>query len=361
MNKEKIPVSFPGQNKIEGEAHKINGVVNEFNKRPRTKKSRPANDVAHEIIKKEKSAPIDPAKIPKEERPWNENMRNAGIHILSDGFMEIPRWDKTGKNTSSPLRIRQKVDGINSAIRMQDNILENYRAEEKSPLSEFSKIESIQEVIEYANELLISWRNAKPEDKKDLQMQLADVVLQLENCRKEFKVAAKDQADAIMKLKDSLGRENPGALAARTVAALNNLAKRIDEMQLVMPIMALRKEVLILEKRRCVGALNRSAAYLTGISRPSVFHDHPIKPPASRINDNEVVELDKKIGKALHLLDTIHALPYSQQAEQAKFQLINKAKRLFMSKKKFVDNLGPAKEALEETIKILKSDIEHLG
>lgn len=83
--------------------------------------------------------------------------------------------------------------------------------------------------------------------------------------------------------------------------------------------------------------------------------------PASRINDNEVIVLDRQIGKALHLLDTIYILPYSKQAEQAKFQLINKAKRLFMSKKKLVDNLGTAKEALEETIKILKSDIEHIG
>lgn len=275
MIKEKMPVSFPGQNKIEAEAHKINEAVDDYYKRPRTNKSRSTDDVAHEIIKKDRSAPIDLSKMPKEERQWYENMRNAGIRILSDGFMEIPRWEKTGKYASSPLRIRQKVDGINSAIRMQDNILENYRAEEKSPLSEFSKLESIQEVIEYANELLTSWRMAKPEDKKDLQMQLANVVLQLENCRNEFKVAARDQSGAVMKLKDSLGRENPGALAARTVAALNNLAKRMNEMQLIMPIMALRKELLILEKRRSAGAINRSAAYITGTMRHAVFHEHP--------------------------------------------------------------------------------------
>lgn len=356
-----MPVSFPGQNKIEAEAHKINRAVDDYYKRPRTNKSRSADEVAHEIIKKEKSAPIDLSKMPKGERQWYENMRNAGIRILDDGFVEIPRWEKTGKYATSPLRIRQKVDGINSAIRMQDNILEIYRSEEKDHLSEFSKLESIQEVIEHANELLTSWRIAKPEDKKDLQMQLANVVLQLEHCRNEFKVAARDQSDKVMGLRDRLGRENPGALAARTVAALNSLAKRINEMQLIMPIMALRKEILILEKRRTDGALKRSAAYLTGVTRHAVFHEHPAKPPASRINDNEVVELEKQIGRTLYLLDTIHVLPYSKQAEQAKFHLTNKVKKFFISKKNLVDNLGPTKEALEETIKILKSDIEHLG
>lgn len=361
MNKEQMSVLFPGQKKTEEEAHRINEKINDFYQRTRTNKSRPRDDVAHEIIKKEKSLPIDLSQMPQDERKWCENMQNFGIRILRDGFVEIPRWEKSGKHAEKPLRVRQKVDGINSAIRMQDNILAVYRSEEKGPTSEFSKLESIQEVIEHANELLTSWRLAKPEDKKDLQIQLANVVLQLENCRNEFKVAVKDQSEKVMGLKDSLDRENPGALAARTVAALNNLAKRMNEMQLIMPIIALRKELMILEKRRSTGAINKSSAYLTGILRHSVFHERQAKLPASRINDNEVAELDKRIGKALHLLGTVHALPYSQQAEQAKFSLMNKTKKFFSSKEKLVENLDNIKEVLEDTIKILESDVDHLG
>ena len=361
MSKKEFPVLFPGQNKIEADAHRINEKVDEHYARPRTNKSRPRDDVAHEIIKNERSSPIDLSKMPQDERKWCENMQGFGIRILRDGFVEIPRWEKSRKHAEDPMRVRQKVNGINSAIRMQDNILETYRSEEKEPISEFSKLESIQEVIEHANELLTGWRMAKPEDKKGLQTQLADVVLQLENCRNEFKVAAKDQSEKVMELKDSLDRENPGALAARTVAALNSLAKRMNEMQLIMPIIALRKELLILEKRRSTGAINKSSAYLTGILRHSVFHDHPTKSPDSRINDNEVAELDKRIGKTLHLLGTVHALPYSQQAEQAKFHLFNTAKKYFASKKKLIANCGPAQEALEEAIAILKSNLEHLG
>lgn len=356
-----MPMPFPGQNKMETDAHRINEKVDVFYDQPRTNKFRSRDVVAHKIIKNEKSFPIDLSKMPQDERKWCENMQNIGIRILKDGFVEIPRWEKSGKHAEKPLRVRQKVDGINSAIRMQDNILKAYRSDEKGPNSEFSKLGSIQEVIERSNELLTSWRMAKPEEKKELQIQLADVVLQLENCRNEFKVAVKDQSEKVMGLKDSLDRENPGALAARTVAALNSLAKRMNEMQLIMPIIALRKELLILEKRRSTGAINRASAYLTGILRHSVFHDHPTKSPDSRINKNEVAELDKRIGKALHLLGIIHALPYSQQAEQAIFSLMNKAKKYFSSKERLVENLYDIKKNLGEAIDILKSDVEHLG
>jgi hypothetical protein len=361
MSKEQMPVLFPGQKKTEEEAHRVNEKVDDFYKRPRTNKSRPRDAVAHDIIKNEKSSPINLSKMLPDERKWCENMQNFGIRILKDGFVEVPRWEKSGKHAESPMRVRQKIDGINSAIRMQDNILDVYRSEEKGPSSEFSKLESIQEIIEHANELLTSWQLARPEEKKELQIQLADVVLQLENCRNEFKVAVKDQSEKVMGFKDSLDRENPGALAARTVAALNSLAKRMNEMQLIMPIIALRKELLILEKRRSTGAINKSSAYLTGILRHSVFHEHSTKFPDSRINQNEVAELDKRIGKALHLLGTIHALPYSQQAEQARFSLMNKAKKYFSSKERLVENLADAKQSLGEAINVLKSDVENLG
>ncbi|MFZ2882474.1 MAG: hypothetical protein WA019_05360, partial [Candidatus Moraniibacteriota bacterium] len=235
MNQEKFSIPFPGQKKKEEDAHRINEEVDAYYKRPRINKNRSADDVAHEIIKKEEHAQINLAQLSKEEKMWYENMKSAGVRILSDGFLEISRWDNTGKHVGNPVLIQQKVDGINSAIRMQDHILKNYRFDKEDKLSVFSQIESIQEVIEHANELLNKWSKTKPEDKEAMQMQLAHVILQLENCRNEFMVGTKDQTEAIIELKDSLGRENPGAFAARTVAALNNLAKRINEMQLIMP------------------------------------------------------------------------------------------------------------------------------
>ncbi len=358
MNQEKFSMPFPGQKKKEEDAHRINEAVDEYYKKPRTNKNRSADDVAHEIIKEEKHDRINLAQLSKEEKMWYENMKSAGVRILSDGFLEISRWDNTGKHAGNPVLIRQKVDGINSAIRMQDHILENYRFDKKEKPSVFSQIESIQEVIEHANELLNKWSKTKSEDKETMQMQLAHVILQLENCRNEFMVGTKDQAEAIIDLKDSLGRENPGAFAARTVAALNNLAKRINEMQLIMPSIAMRKESLVLEKRRIDGARRKSAGHLLTVLKHSVFNDNPKKSPDSRVNPNEVVEMNKKLGQALYLLDLIHTAPYFQQADQAKFQIFNKTKEYFSSKSNLIANLPLAKEGLEKSLEILESDME---
>lgn len=348
-------------NKKQEEADKTDEAVDEYYERPRTDKSRSADDVAHEVIKDGDNRPISLEQIPLEERQWYENMRDAGIRVLDGGFLEISRWDNTGKNFAKPKLMRQKIDGINSAIRMQDHILYGYRSEGESHSSEYSKIESIEEVIEWANELLNRWDTAKQEDKKDLQRQLADVVLQLERCRNEFKVEAKEQAAAVMELKDSRGRENPSALAARTVAALNNLSKRINEMHEIMPQMALRKEVLLLEKRRVEGVLRKADARLSGVLHHAVFSKNAKKSPESRIKDYEVTELDSKIGQALHLLGTVYVAPYFQQAEQAKFSLLSKTKKSFRSKNMLLANLDFVREALVETQIILRSDVSHFG
>lgn len=358
--KEAFPISFPGYDKIREKADRINEKVDTYFERPRTNKAKSADEVVDEIVKKE-STRINLLNLPEEERKWYENMQTAGIRILKDGFLEISRWDNTGKHFNRPVLIKQKVDDINSAIRMQDHVLEKYRSDEKDKTSHFSQIESIQEVIEYANEILNAWNYAKPEEKEEMQIQLANVILQLENCRNEFMVVTRDQATAVFDRKDSLGRENPGALAARTVAALNNLTKRINEMQLIVPFIALRKESLILEKRRLNGTRHKSVAHLQGVLHHAVFKDNPKKPPASRINANEVVELDRKIGKALYFLGSIHAAPYFQQAEQAKFYINNGSKKYFTSKNNLINNLPSIQEGIKEAIRILEPDMEQFG
>jgi DNA-binding response OmpR family regulator len=132
-------------------------------------------------------------------------------------------------------------------------------------------------------------------------------------------------------------------------------------MQLIMPLIALRKEMLILEKRRINSALRKSASQLQGVVNHFVFRDSAKKSPESRINDFEVDVLDRKIGMALHLLEKIHIAPYLQQAEQARLCILNKAKKYFRSRKQLINNLGPAREALAEAVKILESNVENFG
>lgn len=355
MNQENF---FKGQDKVEKEANKINDDVDAHYARPRIKKDRPADEVAHEVVKDG----IDTLKkISEENKLWYENMRNAGIRILDGGFLEISRWDNTGKNFGKPKIMKQKVDGINSAIRMQDHILGLYRSEDENKKNEYSKVESMQEVIEYANDLLNRWGMVKPEDKKEMQQKLADVVLQLEKCKNEFKLEVKDQAEEVIKLKDKLDRENPSALAARTVASLNNLAKRMNELQLISPLIALRKEVLILEKRRSEGIIRKAEGLLSGVVHHSLFSLNSKTAPEARINDYEIDVLDRKLGQVLNILESIYVAPYFQKAEQVKFFILNKIKKNFRTKKTLIENLDFVRDGINEMQNILRSDVGHFG
>ncbi len=343
--------------KKQEEANRINDAVDEYyDTHPRTKKS--ADELAAEIIKKE-ATPIPYRAIPEEQQDWQHNMNAAGVRALQEGFLEIKRWDNTGKYTEKPKRLKQTVEDLPSAIRMQDHILNNYRGEAEVHKSESSKLESIQEVIQYANHLLNEWNVADTETKQELQIQLADVVLQLEKCRNEFKIDARDQAKAVVSLKDSRGRENPSALAARTVGALNSLTERINQMRLIAPQIALRKEVLILEQRRLEKALRRADSLLSGVLHHSVFSEKTNSLPAQRIRDNEVAILETKLGQALHELETVYAAPYHHIAEQARF-FISRIKKLFRSKDSIINNREVIIETLADVQEILRTNPKDL-
>jgi hypothetical protein len=360
MTPEKMPINFSEFSKAHEEANEIDAKVDRHYKNPRVDKLRPKNEVAAKKIKEIPSRPIDTRGMGDDEKKWIENMKNAGITFLSDGHLEIPRWEKNKKNNYEPELVLQKVDGLISAYRMQNNIIEKYRVGKEDKKSELEEIESMQEVIEHANGLLLMWRTVKPEERDELQMQLVEIVLRLEKCKNEFKVKVKDQAEAVSELKDSKDRENPGALAARTVSALSSLAKRINETQSIMPVMAMRKEIIFLEQRRIKGAVERSKAHLNGVLHHPVFNEGSKDKSGERINDNEVEELNRKIGKTLHQLGTIHVFPYLAQTEQAIFHLKYDIKKHFSSKEELVRNIDSVKKSLTNVLMILGEDIERL-
>jgi len=324
---------------------------------PRSRKS--PDTVAHDIIKSEASL-IPYNRIPEEHRDWFQNMRDAGVRVLEDGFLEISRWDNTGAHAAKPRLITQKVDGLYSAIRMQNHILEGYRSEDTQAEDEYTKLESIQEVIESANDLLNQWKTVDLQGRKDLQLELAEIVLQLERCRNEFKIDAREQTKEVMKLKDSRGRDNPGALAARTVAALNDLTRRMNQMQLITPLIALRKEILVLEERRAAGMLRKASARLQGVLHHSVFAEKRNTAPENRIKDYEIEALDRKLGQAINALDSIYIAPHHQQAEQVKFAL-NHLKKFFRSKADLIGNLPAIREGLADIQDLLGTPVEHFG
>lgn len=358
MNPEKMPMPFPGQAKAQEEAKEINEKVDARFARPRAKKNRSKTNVAKEIIKKETEDYISLKNIPSDEKQWYKNMEEAGIKILKDGFLHISKWDKDDKGEIK--KTWQKVDGLESAIRMQRKILDKYRLDNIERKSEFSQLANVAEIIQCANDLLTRWKSVDMDEKKALQFQLASVVLQLENCINEFKIVVREKSEKVMGLKDSRGRENPGSLAAETVAALNNLTKRISEMREIMPIIAMRQEFLILEKRRIDDTVRKSKAQISGVLHHPIFREDAKREPASKIKDHEVNILNDKIGKVLYLLGTVHIFPYSSQARQAEFRLGREAKKYFSSKNRLIGNLSPVKEALQEAVKILETNVEYL-
>ena len=343
--------------KKQEEATRINNAVDEYHDtHPRTKKS--ASELAAEIIKEE-AAPIPYRAIPEEQQDWQRNLNAAGVRALQDGFLAVTRWDNTGQYREKPKRLTQTVEDLPAAIRMQDHILNNYRGETKESKSESTTLESIQEVIAHTNHLLNEWKVADADTKKELQTQLAEVVLQLEKCRNEFKVEARSQAEAVLPLKDSRGRENPSALAARTVGALNSLTERINQMRLIAPQIALRKEVLILEQRRQEKALRQAHSALSGVIRHRVFINKPNSTPEDRINGHEVTILDNKLGQALHELESVYAAPYQQIATQARF-FISRIKGLFRSKDSIIHNREVISETLADVQEIIRTNPNNL-
>ena len=143
---------------------------------------------------------------------------------------------------------------------------------------------------------------------------------------------------------DRLGKLNPGAMATRTISALSQLTSRLNEIQAIMPQIALRKELLILEKRRLKNQIAKAKTKLKLIRLHPVF-----KKKKQKISKYEPKFLIMGINKTLSLLQSIWIYPYYEQAYQTRFYL-EKTKRLISKK-----NYTKANVVLNQAYEILKT------
>jgi ElaB/YqjD/DUF883 family membrane-anchored ribosome-binding protein len=252
---------------------------------------------------------------------------------------------------------------------MQDNILALYRKEnvkddqtsneieQPKKQDELTTLDSIQEVVEEANRVLLVWKDASPERKEELKYQLADVVLMLERCRNEFKVKVGERARMVMRGRDSRGRENPSALAATTIGALNDLQKRIDQIGVIAPKIAMRKELLVLERRRSEKVLDKASTKLNAIINHQVFR---IGKPGI-IKDYEVETLKKKADEVLEMLQEVYVAPYFQVKEQAKYFLEYILKPYLKNANTVTEKKKEIRHVIEDTKKILGTDVSEMG
>jgi len=167
---------------------------------------------------------------------------------------------------------------------------------------------------------LNEWKQASKTDKKIIIETLVYVVSCLEKCRNDFKIAARDQIEEVLPLTDSIGRENPGALAARTVAALNRLGGRFSEMRIIQPIVALRREVLFFEKNWFETQVRQIGIMLRSI----------LNRPYEKLLQNSV-DIDRRLGQSLYLAGILWVSPYFERAQLSKTFLLA-AKKAIRSK-----------------------------
>jgi len=331
------------EDKIKHEAKQLNEKIIDYrNQHP----AKSWTEASFEVIKSFKNAPIRPQFLTKAKRQWLDNLKSCGVQILTEGWLEISRWDK--QINKKPRLIKQKVTDHNFAIRMQNHILDEYKLNQKKYQGELSKLATMEEIIQKANDLLTDWPKVQPEKKNEMQKELACVILRLEKCRNEFKIEARSQIKKASMLKDKLNRINPSAMAARTIAALNRLNARLNELEIIIPHTAMRKEILILEKRRLDTAISKAAKKTLEIFRHQVFH-------GKAISQHEPKILETNINKALYFLNDIWMSPYWEQGEQAKL-FLGQAKK-FISMNRF----AKVKTALKETLNILGSDLSKIN
>jgi ElaB/YqjD/DUF883 family membrane-anchored ribosome-binding protein len=371
MFKEQLPQEQKVKDRARDEANVVQAHIDAYrNDHPRSKKS--DQELAEKEIKKSAkhlSLYKEQGGYKKSLQPQFMSISKAGVRVLTSGQLEISRWDKPTKRALKPTVQLQRVDGINSAIRMQDNILALYRKEnvkddhtsneieQPKKQDELTTLDSIQEVVEEANRVLLAWKDASPERKEELKYQLADVVLMLERCRNEFKVKVGERARVVMRGRDSRGRENPSALAATTVGALNDLQKRIDQIGVIAPKIAMRKELLVLEKRRSEKVLEKAGTRLNIIRNHQVFRTG--KP--GTISDHEVETLKKKTDEVVEMLQEVYVAPYFQVKEQAKYFLEYVLKPYLKDATTVIQKKQEIRHAVEDVQKILGTDVSDMG
>ena len=246
-----------------------------------------------------------------------ETLIKCGVFYLPQGWLRIRKWSKEQGVID---RASQHVPDLEAAIRMQDHILNGYRGQEENK-GEFGQSASFDEIIRAANRYLTDWKNADRVNQKKIIDDLVTIVLRLELCRNDFKVKARDQITEIIPFEDKTGKINPGAFAASTVAALNQLANRFQEIRAIQPIIALRRELLIYEVSWFELQIKQIAIMLRNLLY-RIYYRFPERPE----------DLDNAFGRVLHFTGFLWPSPYFERAQSAD-KYILAAKKIARQKK----------------------------
>jgi len=225
--------------------------------------------------------------------------------------------------------INQKVIDIHHAIRMQDHIINTHCTNIELQKSELSKINDIVVLIDYINEQLRLWSKIEDKDKLFIQQKIIEAIQELKNFRNDLKVKAREQLEMSCDIKDSRNRTNPGAILARMVSALDRLTERINEIGFIDSSIALRKQLLLMEKSRIKNHLENCRTKIHAfLSQPTLFHYHYLA--AMVLKDAE-----NALDHIIYEIQNIFISPYYEKAKQVN-NLLHSAKTE-LRKKDFIN------------------------
>ncbi len=264
-----------------------------------------------------------------------EILRKNGIEYLTRGWIRIRHWTNVERNLIITPKI---VKDINAAIRMQKkHILAGYKGNSKQK-GEIAELESIKKTIREVNDLFANWVKSDSQRPDIIQGKLATAFSRLINCHNELKIASADNIAEAIPLEDRLGRVNPGAKATITVAAINRLDDRSNQLRIIIPIIALRQELLIFEKNWMETQVKQACLYLKSVlHRPK---DH---------FQNRISDIDQKINQSIYILDTMWPSPFFEKAQKSKDYLLEAKK--YLQVKRTIE----AKKIINSSIKILQA------
>ncbi len=130
-------------------------------------------------------------------------------------------------------RINSVYRDIYSAKRSHTHILNNYQGtisvDDIEEVGEFKAILNLTDNLQFLISFIQRWKSASSEEKNKMTQLLVDAKDLLQNSQNKLKASASSRVSTSMEFRDSKGRTNPGATAAKLVAMSEELFERLDE------------------------------------------------------------------------------------------------------------------------------------
>ena len=272
--------------------------------------------------------------LKEEEKERNELWRKVGIKFLVDGRVQVRRWKRVGKKLEI---INIFVRDIDAAISMQNKALNTYwdSANKYRKVNEVKFSFLVQKIFLKANEMYLIWDQIDLKKRADLQNEYNSLIDDLRNCRNKEKKEIQEQAKKLLLSKDSLGRDNASAFAARSVGALNSTCRRLVDINNISLKIILRREYLIAYRHYLEDSKMKSIKVLESLIRTS---------------PKNISNYFFGIRKAISFLDRVLVKPYAPYFLKVKIILreVERRHRFFSEEQ--------IQEQIKISLEILKSN-----